>query len=194
MPPSESTRRLSRSQVITLYAKTSFLQTVQGQLEQEVLDHVKKSAPQGDSQAVLDAIDSFPSDKGFLINIGKNKGRLVESVMNQHKPMVGMSLSMICLFACACMHDVLPAVTSWQGLKVHTLTALSLTFRLPAEHQMHCILLDVGTTCTYFVHVMNSCTMQNARCKAHMQFEFSCAAQGSSVHQLLCRTSRLSQP
>ncbi len=146
MPPSDSTCRLSRTQVIALYANLSFLQTVHGQLEQQVLDHVKKSAPQGDSQAVLAAIDSFVSDKGMLINIGENKGRLVESVINQHQPMVGISLSMICLFACACMHHVLPAVTNWQGLKVHTLTTLSPTFWLPAGHQMHCVLLDIGTT------------------------------------------------
>ena len=142
------TCRLSRTQVIALYANLSFLQTVQGQLEQEVLDYVKKSAPQGDSQAVLDTIDSFVSEKGMLINIGKNKGRLVESVINQHQPMVGMSLSMICLFACACMHHVLPAVTNWQGLKVHTLTTfLPLTFWPPAKHQMHWILLNIRTTC-----------------------------------------------
>jgi len=144
--PSESTRRVSRTQVIGFDANLSFLQTIQGQLEQQVLDYVKKSAPQGDSQAVLDAIDSFVSDKGMLINIGENKGRLVESVINQHQPMVGISLSMICLFACACMHHVLPAVTNWQGLKVHTLTTLSPTFWLPAGHQMHCVLLDIGTT------------------------------------------------
>ncbi|KAL0021814.1 hypothetical protein WJX77_003390 [Trebouxia sp. C0004] len=44
--------------------------TIQGQLEQQVLDYVKQSASQGDSQAVLDAIDSFVSDTGMLINIG----------------------------------------------------------------------------------------------------------------------------
>jgi len=102
---------VSRTQVIGFDANLSFLQTIQGQLEQQVLDYVKKSAPQGDSQAVLDAIDSFVSDKGMLINIGKNKGRLVESVISQHQPMVDLSLSMICLFACACMRHALPAVT-----------------------------------------------------------------------------------
>ncbi|KAA6421748.1 MAG: catechol O-methyltransferase [Trebouxia sp. A1-2] len=118
MPPSESTRRLSRSQVITLYAKTSFLQTVQGQLEQEVLDHVKKSAPQGDSQAVLDAIDSFPSDKGFLINIGKNKGRLVESVMNQHKPMVALELGSYVGYSAITQARKLPAGGKLYGIEL----------------------------------------------------------------------------
>ena len=101
MPPSDSTRRLSRNEFIAFDANLSILQTVQGHLEQQVLDYVKQSAPQGDSQAVLDAIDSFVSDKGMLINIGKSKGRLVESVISQHQPMVGMSLSVICIFACA---------------------------------------------------------------------------------------------
>ena len=41
---------------------------------------------------------------------------------------------------------------------------------------------------------MNSNTMQNAVGKAHTQFKFSCAAQCSSTHQLLCCTSRLSHP
>ena len=145
IPPSDSTCRLSRTQVIALYANLSFLQAVQGQLEQQVLDHVKKSAPQGDSQALLDAIDSFVSDKGMLINIGENKGKLVESVIHQHQPMVGMSLSIICISACACMHHVLPAVTNRQGLEP-TLTTLSLTFWPPVERRMHCILLYIGTT------------------------------------------------
>ena len=89
--------------MIAFDANLSILQTVQGHLEQQVLDYVKKSVPQGDSQAVLDAIDSFVFDKGMLINIGKSKGRLVESVISQHQPMVGMSLSVIGILACACM-------------------------------------------------------------------------------------------
>lgn len=55
-----------------------------------MLDMVRKTTAQGDSQAVLDAIDNFAwSKQGFLMNIGDVKGAILDSVIVQHQPRVG---------------------------------------------------------------------------------------------------------
>lgn len=64
------------------------MQTIPGSLEQEVLNVVQQTAPEGNAQAVLDAIDNFVSEKGVLINIGDVKGALVESVVTRCQPKV----------------------------------------------------------------------------------------------------------
>ena len=48
---------------------------------------VQQTAPEGNAQAVLNAIDNFVSDQGVLINIGDIKGALVESVVTRRQPM-----------------------------------------------------------------------------------------------------------
>lgn len=67
------------------------LQANPGEIEQLVLDFVKQTTPQGDAQAVLNAIDHFVSSgKGFLMNIGDTKAKLVEAVIAQYKPTVSL--------------------------------------------------------------------------------------------------------
>ena len=54
-----------------------------------MLDMIKRDVPQGNVQAVLDAMDAFVrAGKGMLINIGDAKSGLVESVIAECKPMV----------------------------------------------------------------------------------------------------------
>lgn len=60
-----------------------------GELEQKVLEMVKRTTPQGNAQAVLDAIDSYNTSGSMpLIDIGDIKGALVESVLAKYKPQV----------------------------------------------------------------------------------------------------------
>ena len=60
-----------------------------GVMEQEVLEMVQRTAPQGNAQAVLDAMDQFVrSGKGLLINIGDTKSLLVEAVIAERQPKV----------------------------------------------------------------------------------------------------------
>lgn len=68
-----------------------FLQT-NGQKEQRVLDMVLKTAPPGDAQAVVDAIDSYAWSNGFLMNIGDRKGAIMEAALLRCQPKVCCNL------------------------------------------------------------------------------------------------------
>ena len=60
-----------------------------GVMEQEVLEMVQRTAPPGNAQAVLDAMDEFSrTGKGLLINIGDTKSVLVEAVIAERQPKV----------------------------------------------------------------------------------------------------------
>ena len=59
-----------------------------GQKEQKVLDMVLKTAPPGDSQAVIDVIDNYAWSTGFLMNIGDRKGAIMEAALHRCQPKV----------------------------------------------------------------------------------------------------------
>lgn len=60
----------------------------EGQKEQEVLDMVVRTVPAGNPQAVLDAIDNYGWNVGFLMNIGDRKGAFIDSALDKYRPQV----------------------------------------------------------------------------------------------------------
>lgn len=59
-----------------------------GQKEQKVLEMVLKTAPSGDPQAVIDVIDNYAWNTGFLMNIGDRKGAVMEAALHRCQPKV----------------------------------------------------------------------------------------------------------
>jgi len=55
--------------------------------EQAVLDHVLKTAPAGNIEAAIAAIDDYAYHQKFLINVGDEKGKILDDVLERAKPM-----------------------------------------------------------------------------------------------------------
>jgi catechol O-methyltransferase len=54
--------------------------------EQGALDHVLRSAPAGDLDAAIAAIDAYAYEKSFLINVGDEKGKILDAAVERLKP------------------------------------------------------------------------------------------------------------
>jgi catechol O-methyltransferase len=54
--------------------------------EQAVLDHVLKTAPAGDLDAAIAAIDDYAYKQKYLINVGDEKGAILDGVLERAKP------------------------------------------------------------------------------------------------------------
>jgi catechol O-methyltransferase len=54
--------------------------------EQHVLDHVIATAPAGDLDAAIAAIDDFAYRQGYLINVGDEKGKILDDVLERARP------------------------------------------------------------------------------------------------------------
>lgn len=63
-----------------------------GQKEQAVLDIVVRTVPAGNPQAVLNAIDNYGWNDGFLMNIGDRKGAILDSALEKCRPQVALEL------------------------------------------------------------------------------------------------------
>jgi catechol O-methyltransferase len=55
--------------------------------EQAVLDHVLATTPAGDIDAVIAAIDGYAYKQKYLINVGDEKGAILDGVIERAKPM-----------------------------------------------------------------------------------------------------------
>jgi catechol O-methyltransferase len=55
--------------------------------EQAVLEHVIATAPAGNVDAAIAAIDDFAYKQSFLINVGDEKGKILDGVLERAKPM-----------------------------------------------------------------------------------------------------------
>ncbi len=54
--------------------------------ESDVVEFVEKTAPAGDVDAAINAIDTFAYKQKFLINVGDKKGLLLDAVVDRVKP------------------------------------------------------------------------------------------------------------
>jgi catechol O-methyltransferase len=54
--------------------------------EQAVLEHVLKTAPAGDLDAAIAAIDDYAYKQKYLINVGDEKGAILDGVLERAKP------------------------------------------------------------------------------------------------------------
>jgi catechol O-methyltransferase len=64
--------------------------------EEAVVDYVLAHARQGDIDSVLDAIDRFAYDESFLINIGDEKGELLDAAVRRANPRTALELGTYC--------------------------------------------------------------------------------------------------
>src|SRR5690349_2858352 len=55
--------------------------------EQAVLEHVLATAPAGSIDAAIAAIDDYAYKQKYLINVGDEKGALLDGVLERVKPM-----------------------------------------------------------------------------------------------------------
>ncbi|MDT5109928.1 MAG: catechol O-methyltransferase [Mycobacterium sp.] len=64
--------------------------------ERAVADYVVANARQGDVDDVLAAIDRFAYTKSFLINVGDEKGKLLDDAVRRANPSVALELGTYC--------------------------------------------------------------------------------------------------
>ena len=84
-----------------------------------MLEMVLRTTPAGNPQAVLDAIDHYAWNRGFLMNIGDRKGAIVDNVIEHHHPKVLILNS-------ACKHQMYHHVSSaWLSKLTHALESRS---------------------------------------------------------------------
>jgi catechol O-methyltransferase len=65
-------------------------------VKDQLVQHVRAEAPEGDVQAALDVIDDFGSKTSFLMNIGDVKGVLLDEVVGRVKPTNAVELGSFC--------------------------------------------------------------------------------------------------
>jgi catechol O-methyltransferase len=64
--------------------------------EEATAEYVIANAPAGDVDAAIDAIDNFAYDKSILMNVGDEKGQLLDTAVKRAKPKLAMELGAYC--------------------------------------------------------------------------------------------------
>ena len=64
--------------------------------EAAVVQYVLDNARKGDIQSVLDTIDRFAYTESFLINVGDEKGRLLDAAVRRANPKLALELGTYC--------------------------------------------------------------------------------------------------
>jgi catechol O-methyltransferase len=64
--------------------------------EEAMADYVIANAPAGDVDAAIDAIDNFAYDKSILMNVGDEKGQLLDTAVKRANPKLAMELGAYC--------------------------------------------------------------------------------------------------
>ncbi|OBF30483.1 O-methyltransferase [Mycobacterium sp. ACS4331] len=64
--------------------------------EAAVVEYVLRNARRGDIQSVLDTIDRFAYTESFLINVGDEKGRLLDTAVRRANPALALELGTYC--------------------------------------------------------------------------------------------------
>lgn len=67
-----------------------------GTKEQRILDFVKENAVRGDPQSVVDQIDKYCSQKEWAMNVGDEKGLILDSILKETDPSVALELGTYC--------------------------------------------------------------------------------------------------
>ena len=78
-------------------------------VKERLVQHLLDTAPEGDVQAALDAIDDFASKDSFLMNIGDVKGVLLDDVVERVRPMKAVELGSFCGYSGLRIARALPA-------------------------------------------------------------------------------------
>src|SRR6202000_509212 len=64
--------------------------------EEATAEYVIANAPAGDVDAAIDAIDNFAYDKSILMNVGDEKGQLLDAAVKRANPKRAMELGAYC--------------------------------------------------------------------------------------------------
>ncbi|XP_074869015.1 catechol O-methyltransferase [Carettochelys insculpta] len=64
--------------------------------EERILNFVRQNAVRGDAQSVVDAIDSYCSKKEWAMNVGDEKGLILDKIVQETKPSVALELGTYC--------------------------------------------------------------------------------------------------
>ena len=64
--------------------------------EEAMIEYVVANAPLGDVDAAIDAIDNFAYDKSILMNVGDEKGQLLDAAVKRANPKLAMELGAYC--------------------------------------------------------------------------------------------------
>ncbi|XP_058512449.1 catechol O-methyltransferase isoform X1 [Ochotona princeps] len=76
--------------------------------EQRILRHVQQHAQRGDPQSVLEAIDTYCSQKEWAMNVGDKKGEIVDAVIQEYRPSLLLELGAYCGYSAVRMARLLP--------------------------------------------------------------------------------------
>ncbi|XP_073531587.1 catechol O-methyltransferase isoform X2 [Phyllobates terribilis] len=66
------------------------------QKEQRILEFVKQNATEGDPQSVVDHIDQYCSQKEWAMNVGDEKGLILDNVVKETNPTTALELGTYC--------------------------------------------------------------------------------------------------
>ncbi|XP_032167408.1 catechol O-methyltransferase isoform X1 [Mustela erminea] len=75
--------------------------------EQRILRHVLQHAVAGDPQSVLEAIDTYCSQKEWAMNVGDKKGQILDAVVQEQRPSVLLELGAYCGYSAVRMARLL---------------------------------------------------------------------------------------
>ncbi|KAG8597331.1 hypothetical protein GDO81_002253 [Engystomops pustulosus] len=64
--------------------------------EQRILEFVKQNATEGDPQSVLDHIDKYCSQKEWAMNVGDEKGLILDNVLKEANPTTALEMGTYC--------------------------------------------------------------------------------------------------
>ncbi len=78
-------------------------------VKEQLLADVVANAPQGDVDAAIKLIDEFGSKTSFLMNVGDEKGVLLDDVVTRCQPKVALELGAFCGYSGLRMARTLPA-------------------------------------------------------------------------------------
>lgn len=64
--------------------------------EEATAEHVVATAPAGDIDAAIEAIDNFAYDQSILMNVGDEKGQLLDAAVKRANPKIALELGAYC--------------------------------------------------------------------------------------------------
>lgn len=76
--------------------------------EQRILRYVQQHAKFGDPQSVLEAIDTYCSQKEWAMNVGNAKGQIMDEVIHEYSPSLVLELGAYCGYSAVRMARLLP--------------------------------------------------------------------------------------
>lgn len=76
--------------------------------EQRILHHVQQRAKPRDPRSVLEAIDTYCSQKEWAMNVGDEKGKIMDAVIQEHGPSLVLELGAYCGYSAVRIARLLP--------------------------------------------------------------------------------------